>query len=444
VPKGIPAVAATLAPLFALLLAALAASPAAASEPEGDGATPADGSGDEPAGDGAGDTGDDGDDAPPAGWLERDTLGGDLLGLRPRASEAGIEIEAWSITDCNRTLSGGVRPHESAQRTWIRIGGTADLESLAGWRGASFTAAFWRIAGTDATERVGSLQEVAAYESRHRDQFAECFLAWTFAGEAWTVKSGKFDPCDDFATVLVGWDHLNSGVTFPPNLLSVPVYPDPAVGASVEWNPCDRAFLRAGIFDGALQEGKRTGERGVRTLFGEPADLALLLEAGPRWDGGRVALGGWRHTGDFARFDGSVKHRASGLWIVGEHRVWGDAPEEEDGDPVPAVSVFARYTETDDSISVVHRHHVVGLRWDAPFASRPGDSVGFALQHADLTGERGAGPITGREQAVEAWYRLEAAPWLHLQPGVQFVRDPGGSRRTRDALVATLRIEIDF
>jgi porin len=46
------------------------------------------------------------------------------------------------------------------------------------------------------------------------------------------------------------------------------------------------------------------------------------------------------------------------------------------------------------------------------------------------------------ETVVELTYRLQVLPWLHLQPNLQYVINPGTSPTLDNALVFALRVEI--
>jgi porin len=76
--------------------------------------------------------------------------------------------------------------------------------------------------------------------------------------------------------------------------------------------------------------------------------------------------------------------------------------------------------------------------------SRPDDACGFGVAWAlfrDLVGDGARG---GGEVAIELLYTLQFTPWLRLKPDLQYILDPSGDPTIADALVATLRIGIDF
>ena len=54
------------------------------------------------------------------------------------------------------------------------------------------------------------------------------------------------------------------------------------------------------------------------------------------------------------------------------------------------------------------------------------------------------GPRGGGEILSELFYRLQLPRGVVLMPDIQWIHDPGANVTTPDALVSTLRIEVDF
>lgn len=81
---------------------------------------------------------------------------------------------------------------------------------------------------------------------------------------------------------------------------------------------------------------------------------------------------------------------------------------------------------------------------------RPNDEVGIALAMArngshfiDL--QRRTGQPAGKaETTIELAYLAQLAPWLHIQPDVQYVFNPNTDPRVPNALVGLLRVELAF
>jgi porin len=224
---------------------------------------------------------------------------------------------------------------------------------------------------------------------------------------------------------------------FSPTILGLPTYPDPSFGLVARQRLGEHLQLRAGVFDGAAQEGYSTGSLGPATLFGAPDDLFLIGELDGRWRGGRVGLGAWQHTGTFERFDGGQEDGTQGLYAVADQRLIGETGE--DADP-GGLDAFGQLGLADPDVSLFELHVGAGLAWRHPFAPARNDELGLGLSWVELSDAPGASHGEEREVAFELFYAFEPIPWVRLQPDVQYILNPGGDPTLDDALLLTLRV----
>ncbi len=247
------------------------------------------------------------------------------------------------------------------------------------------------------------------------------------------------DPTVDFAYVDHGWNFLNTTLAWPRNLIGVPVYPDPVFGGAAFHSFDNGVFAQLGVFDGAFAQGVPTGSRGPETLFGSPADLAWLVEAGWSNEDNRLALGGWRHKGKCASFAAGVEDGLDGWYLTAEGMLWRERPADEDG---PGLAGILRLSQTDDAISPVGLHLAAALVWSGPVAGREQDELGFSWLRAALSEDPAAPFRESAETVWEAYYRVPLTPWCALSPSFQLVQAPGG--RFEDAWVPGIRLEVAF
>jgi porin len=398
-------------------------------------------------------------------FLEWEHLTGEWGGARDRWEDKGIEFEILYLQDITKVERGGANPDDTSSRYFLDIHATADLHEI--WRkipeGLELTVAYWQMGGENGSADAGSFNEVSGYESPHRKELAELYLEYGFRG-SWRAKVGKMDASYEFAWTEYGNDFMNLGVAFPPNLLGIPVYPDPSGGAALFWEPEKGVQMGAGFYDGALQSGEvtgavpglDTGERGVASFWQDPADNYVIAEVGYVFDRPlRVAAGFWNHSGDFVRFDGRIQDGTSGIYASAEGRLHrsthigkgddgeddGDGDDEDDDEREPGTYLTVSYTQADEDVSPVERHYVAALVFQGLCTGRPRDSAGLAYIYSDLTDEMPG--IAPSEQVIEAYYRIQVTPFLGLQPGVQWIGNPGGVDGN-DAFILGLRITLDF
>ncbi len=382
------------------------------------------------------------------GWpiLEWRHASGDWGGLRSWLEERGVVPELFLTTDGSVVASGGADSGGTALRSLFDATVTLDGEKLLGWRGSRFFADFQVQRGTNGSTDAGDLQAFSNIDGDDRSQLAKVWYEQVLWDRLLRVKVGKADANTDFAYVEHGFRLLNSSFGYSPTILGFPTYPDPSFGAAAFVRPGGGVYCGGGLYDGAAQSGFKTGQRGPDTLFGAPSDLFAIAEAGLRWRGadgarpGRLGIGGWRHTGDFARFQGGVENGTDGVYAVLDQLLW--TPEDR-GDSARGLGGFVQVGIADQDVSPVDWHLGCGLSWTGPFASRPDDAVGLGLSYASFSDAPGAGLKGDGELAVEAFYTWSATPWVRIKPDVQWIRDPGGAGLD-DALVLTLRVAITF
>lgn len=112
------------------------------------------------------------------------------------------------------------------------------------------------------------------------------------------------------------------------------------------------------------------------------------------------------------------------------------------------LSTFTRKTARNESA------FGVGLNYTGPIPGRPKDEIGFGFGSARVNDRvtdatRLANAIDGRNRLVptreygfEAYYGITVVPGLVVQPGLQYIVDPGGLSERRNAILAEIKTSI--
>ncbi|MFO1076156.1 MAG: carbohydrate porin [Planctomycetota bacterium] len=368
----------------------------------------------------------------------RHHLTGDWGGLRSWLRARGVAAELFATIDASRVVAGGL-DRAFALRTLVDATLTLDSEPLLGYPGGTLFADFQFQRGDDGSLDTGDLQRYSNIDHDH--EFEELAMLWyeqALAGDTLFVKVGKNDVNADFQAIAAIEPYLHPSFGHSPNILAMPTYPDTAFGAQVFWRP-GAFYAGAGVYDGALQAGVRTGEHGPRTLFGEPAALFAIAEAGI--EAGethpRLAVGAWRDTGTFARFAGGEVDGTAGWYALAERAF---AVADGGGE----LAAFAMYGWADPDVSEIEHHIGAGVAWHGFLPSRPDDAVGLGASYARFSRAPGAGFAAAGELALEAFWLVQVAPWLALEPALTWIDEPGGQAGVGDAWVLTLRTAVVF
>ncbi len=352
-----------------------------------------------------------------------------LAGEDIAADNMGVTFEASITTDWSNNLHGGLNTEGSTFRHLFNGNLILDTDRLMGWQGGTFFLNFQNHNGPDATaDDVGDAQAFSNIDADGRTEIAELWFEQVTSDGAIRVKVGKVEANAEFAYVDNGGEFINSSMGFSPAVFVLPTYPDPAMSVNLFVYPTDGFYAGAGLYDGSLNEGVPTGSRGPKTFFEHPADLFVIGEAGLTWGGegddlpGRLAAGGWWHTGTFVRFDGMTDEETGGFYIVFDQTL----SQEKPGDPDDGqgLGLFLQYGYADADVSMIEHHAGGGLAWTGPIDGRDDDVLGIGVSSVWFSDEPGAGLTDDTETAVELFYKgpgpalgqRQTRPSIHQQP----------------------------
>ena len=272
------------------------------------------------------------------------------------------------------------------------------------------------------------------------------------------IRIGRLSTGDDFLTSRLYWLFVNNGFDANPFSvqLNVPyfAYPIAVWGTRVRARPVRPLYVAVGVYDGDPSV-TRNGAHGVDFSFGDVGVL-LAFEAGyePAHhldDGslpGHYKVGGYYSTGRFRRFDAppgsnlprDFEHGSGGYYFLLDQMVF-----RENGDQGlwPFLTlVFAPNKE----ISTFPFFCSAGLTYEGLLPGRDQDMSLFGVVYgafsSDLRRSQAGSPKGQQdfEMVLEWAYIIQVAPWLHIQPDLQYIINPGGTGNIPDAVVIGAQI----
>lgn len=385
-------------------------------------------------------------------WWEWTRATGDWGGIRTDLEAKGLTIAGSFLHDWSYIIDGGVNNRGSSRRL-VDINATVDLDKMFGWKGGTVFADFYHYAGrlvNDAGDSTGYLNEAT---DRHRDQLAELWFQQTFFDGGLRLKLGKIEAARDFGVLASTSSFLHTAGAYSSNMLpTYPTYPDPAMGAVAFVYPCEFFYAGFGFFDGATLDGIRTGSRaGFDTFFSDDKsdDNYYIGEAGFTWKNlgkvggrfgkGRVGGGVWHHTHEFTRFDSGTEDGTTGGYVFAEQHLWKSNDDEASDKGLWA---FARAGFADDAVIAIGTHVGLGVTLRGTFEGRNDDEVGFMWNYADMSDKSTA--FDGNENAFEVFYRLQLTGSIVVTPDFQYISNPSGNNTIDDAVIANVRVQVNF
>jgi len=373
---------------------------------------------------------------------------GDWGGLRTTLSDHGINFAGSFNFDYAAVLSGpGTNKPLYLQLLDVNL--TVDTEALWGHKGGTIFIDFYS-SNRNGEGSPGDAQGFSNFGvDKGLDQIAQFWYEQRLLGDMLRVKAGKIDANAEFGFVGNAGDFIRPGATLTAANPVMPTMPDPATGVVLFVYPTEWLYAGFGFFDGASHAGPRTGERGPSTFFSDSKnnDWYFIGEAGLTakkigpFHNARIAAGGWGHTGEFDRFDGSSTDGARGFYAVAEAMIWKTDPENEDD--TRGLNIFCLFGHDDDDLFAIGNHYGFGASLQGTFSGRDHDAIGAFVSIADMSDAPGA-EFDSDETALEFYYKLQLTPWITVTPDLQVIVNPNGDSSADTAVIAAMRVSVSF
>jgi porin len=377
---------------------------------------------------------------------------GDWGGARRRLAEKGVTFDIDTIVDATKNLRGGLGTASSTWRRLTEATFTLDTKPTLGIEGGTFFFDFQNADGKNPSdELIGDVQGIDGIDGvpgaphQNRTQIAQLWYQQVAFDGVLRIKAGKVDANNEFDHSETAQEFLHQSTGSSATLFTLPTYPDPATSLNIFVRPWKELQIGFGLYDGTYANGVRTGSTGPRTFFRSAEDLFLVSEVDCSWTAGkdalagRLGLGGWYSTNQFARLDGGRATGTGAPYVLLDQAVWRASPKDEKD--TRGVGVFVMYGYADPAILIYDHNIGGGIAWTGPIPGRPDDVTGAGVQAVHFS--RSYHPRGEFEASYELFYRLQVTPWFAIKPDLQYIANTGG-QRTPDALALTVRLEMHF
>lgn len=329
--------------------------------------------------------------------------------------------------------------------------------------------------GGEPSRLVGDAQGVSNIEAPEALRLFEAWIESDWADRGLSLLAGLYDLNSEFDVVHaadvflnsafgIGTEFADSGVTGPS------VFPLASLGLRALWRRRGGTYVQAAVLDGV--PGDPSDGTATRIRLSSEDGVLLVAEAGYHFDGppaprppaasdaregpvgrgwdpgesGKVALGLWGYTRRFDAIDpvdgGRLRSRP-GVYVIAQ------SPPLDLGGRGSA-TVFGRAGWADPAVHRFHLYSGMGAVLTGVVPGREEDALGMGLAIAHNGApyrrvEGGAGrPTTARETVVELTYRMGLTQRLGVQPDLQWVHRPDTDPAVRSALLAGLRVTVEF
>jgi porin len=402
-----------------------------------------------------------------------DTLLGDWGGVRSTLDNAGITLSIGYKGEFATNVSGGARKL-ATENGQFAFTGALDMDKIAGIKGGTLQGTITYRNGDDLSSRagLGVLQQVQEVYGRGQTwRLTELFYQQRLANDHVIIKAGRF-PAGDFN--VFDCDFMNLTFCGAPagNITGNYWYNWPIA----QWSGwvkfrSDNVFLKLG----ANEDNRNNLDNSFFFSRGHPHGVILHAEAGwtPTFGGGKlpalIKAGYWHTSGNDPDVLLDVNHQPFaltgqgalirtgqyGMYLQGQIQLTGEAKRDIVSDTftrVRGLNAFFNLTRGDPKTATQLDQETVGLYYNAPFASRPKDQMGFAVGRTGYNGraaetlllETPGSDKPKAEYVGEIFYAAAIIPGLSVRPNVQYIVDPGGFSRATDVVILGTRFDVNF
>jgi porin len=433
------------------------------------------------------------------GISRRSAMLGDLGGVRTLLGNYGITLGLQESSEVLGNVSGGVR-QGAAYDGLTQMVLQMDTQRAFGLYGGTLNVSALQIHGRNlSAENLGTLQTASGIEADPATRLWEVWYQQKFLSEdRMDIRIGQQSLDQEFMVTQNGSYFVNTMFGWP-MLPSAdlpgggPAYPLSALGARLRVRPTDEITFLLGVFNGSptsnnqgdpqlsnpsgtsfpvnggalvigeLQYSYPSLGTMVDPVVGEP--LARVYKIGFWYDSESFADQRFDNTGmslaNPASNGAALTHRGNfALYAVADQMLWRSFSE-----PDRTINGFVRIMGT----PLADRNPIsfsinAGLTMHEPFLQRDDDTAGIGMGYTqvssraraldgDTTLFSGAAiPARGGETYLEATYQYQVAPWLQLQPDLQYVFNPGAGvanpnnpgQRLKNETVLGIRTNIVF
>jgi porin len=385
--------------------------------------------------------------------LQQKHLTGNWGGLRHELERAGVTLTATYTTDLlGNPVGGNTQGFRYAGDTAVDL--HADLEKLWGLKGMQLdVSGSWRSGESLSAQDIGNTFTVSQIFGGETAWLYAIALEWpSLLDDRLDIRVGRIGAGDDFLasplyTAFVNFAFDGNPGSVPINIPSFSVYPVATWGLRTKVMPVESWSVMTGLYysDPTLA---RNSAHGIDFSIRSSAGIFVIGELGYLYNQGQGATGlpGNYKIGAYVDSNGypdlssaaQTEIRGNyGFYVLVDQMVY----REGDSQSTQGLTPFAAVTFAPSDRNTFPWFFSAGLVYQGIIPGRDNDTAAFGLAYGKFSKY-----LRGQhyEMVLEWTYEVAIAPWLTLQPDMQYIIKPSGLSHIVNALVGGMQIAINF
>lgn len=216
------------------------------------------------------------------------------------------------------------------------------------------------------------------------------------------------------------------------------LYPITALGARGLYNFTEELSLRTGIYD--ADPGGAETYRSFHSNVGGQDGYLHISELAHQNDDRKLAFGGWNFTKTQTVFNGDGRGVLAGVYGMAEQNF------------LKGLSAFVRLSMANPRVNEVQNNIATGVTYKGIFQKKTTeDEAGLGVSRAHFSrpymqelAREEESTFSSDETAYEAFYQFKPMKILSLRPDVQYITNPAGLDKLKDAWAAGFRTVVEI
>lgn len=395
------------------------------------------------------------------GFWDQQYMLGDWGGERTRLEKEGIKFDFNDIGDFLTDVTGS-QPHHLTYFGRFRASMDIDFSKLANVDSEFFFSGIYQYGRNltgDYLHTNTLTSSIAGVESERIDQmwYKQYLFDHKFAITFGQVAAVNEFGATDFFDIL-----MNDELGYAPNALFSTRQPFSPAGKPgvIIWGDLSGIakglYAKAGVFTSDGNSPYRPDSNGVYYYNDFEHGIAEAAEIGYKEPdtiyNGTYKVGVNLDQGELYLnpATGQNYHEDINVYGIVEKTVYHPIGTDGKIDADRGLDLLAEFVGAPGDRNALQYEFTFGGRYTGLFPDRPEDKVGFGVIYSD-NGEafseaslNAGGPGLGGETTLEVDYQYNPAPWLSIQPDLQYIIDPSGIQSRENILVAGLRTIVRF
>jgi porin len=373
-------------------------------------------------------------------------------GLRERLVTAGVTPTITYTADVLGNPVGGQR-QALAYSGSLSVDMRLDLEKIWGRSGAVLDiSGAWDSGENLTVETFGATFSASQISSNNAIRLYALAFEQSLFDRRFDIRLGRFGVGDDFLTSPLYTPFVSGAFDGSPGSVGINVpsftsFPIATWGLRTRVKPLEEFYVMGGVYYSDASLGREQAH-GLDFSIRDEAGVFVIGEIGYLHNQRRGAtglpgnykLGGYYDSNAYPELGGAAPAHVRGnygVYVLLDQQVFREGPANS----AQGLTPFATVTYAPSDRNTFPLFFSSGLVYQGLLPGRDRDTAAFGLAYGRFSRHL---PRQVFEMVLEWTYEIALAPWLTVQPDMQYIVRPGGTGDISNALVIGVQIAMNL